>query len=122
MENVLLIVIYYLYKTFIAAKELDWSNKSLVQKYKYYMACISNYETHIKRLERNFTQLELSILSEIQAKKNQLSKMDENNLYSNTIPDNIDNKFHFITNWYIIFIYNCLFVVIIIIKIVIQEI
>lgn len=69
------------------------------------MGCIVNYEAHIMRLKRSFTQLELAILSEIQSKKNHLRIMDEMNVFSNTNSelDIIEeNEFIFIQDWYII--------------------
>ncbi|XP_050436078.1 uncharacterized protein LOC126842903 [Adelges cooleyi] len=82
-----------------AAKvELDWSNKSLVERYKYYMACIFNYEAHLMTLHRSFTQLELAILIECEAKKEYLKAMDLTNSCNNPKPffklNTDENYFH----------------------------
>lgn len=73
------------------------------------MACIINYEAHIMKLGKSFTQLELGLLAEIQTKKTHLRIMDDIDIYSNTKSelDEIEEKeFPFINDWYIINIIN----------------
>lgn len=93
---------------YIAVGQLDWSNKPLVERYKFYMACIKNYEAYIKKLGQSPTQVELALLAEIEMKKVHLRIMDDIDIFSNTKSD-LDKlkkkQFGFINDWYILLYY-----------------
>ncbi|XP_025406134.1 uncharacterized protein LOC112680298 isoform X2 [Sipha flava] len=88
--------------TKVAVDELDWSNTPLVERYYYYLGCIINYEAHMIRLDRSYTELEISIISEIQSKKSYLSMLDEIDTYSNTKSDidRSDQEIIIYNEWY----------------------
>jgi hypothetical protein len=56
------------------------------------------------RLDRSYTELEISIISEIQSKKSYLSMLDEIDTYSNTKSDidRSDQEIIIYNEWYII--------------------
>lgn len=56
------------------------------------------------RLDRSYTELEISIISEIQSKKSYLSMLDEIDTYSNTKSDidRTDQEIIIYNEWYII--------------------
>ncbi|VVC28864.1 SLED domain,Mbt repeat [Cinara cedri] len=88
--------------TRVAAEELDWSNKHLIEKFKYYMGCIINFEDYVKRLSESLTQHELALLVEIEAKKVYLRDMDDDELYSNTksdLDEDEEKLFPFVNDW-----------------------
>lgn len=93
-----------MYQIFLAEAVLDWSNAPLVKRYYYYMASIVNFEAHILKLNQNFTNLEVSIISEIQSIKSHLSVMDEIDIYSNTKSDidRSDQDIIISNDWYTI--------------------
>lgn len=68
----------------VAANTLDWTNKSLIARYKYYMGVLIHLEAHIYRLNQSCTELETSLITEIIAKKNFLKTMNNMNIFSNT--------------------------------------
>ncbi|VVC29794.1 SLED domain,Zinc finger, C2CH-type,Sterile alpha motif/pointed domain,Mbt repeat [Cinara cedri] len=84
----------------VAAEELDWSNQHIVDKYKYYMGCIINFEKYARSLEESLSQHELALLIEIEAKKVYLKDMDDDEAYSHTKVDyDEENIFPFIKDW-----------------------
>lgn len=72
----------------------------MVERYNYYLACILNYETHIKKLRENFTEIEFAIIREIQSKKWNLKKLNEIGILDCTKTEIYnENKFCFAKNW-----------------------
>lgn len=95
------------YKIFIAAKTLDWSNKSLVQRYTYHMTNIVNFEAHIMRLNQTFTELESAVITEIQSRKNDLRMMNDMEVYSNTkseLDTTDEDQFVVYNEWYFVYL------------------
>jgi len=70
------------------------------------MGMLIHLEAHIYRLNRSYTELETSLVTEIIAKKNNLKMMDNMNIFSNTKShsDSIDDDDEFIVfdDWYIV--------------------
>lgn len=94
------------YKIFIGKKVLEWSNKSLVSRYKHYMGSILDLDAHIFRLNQSPTELEKSLITEIISKKNILKKMDKMEVYSNTksgLETPEEKQFVVLDNWYIVY-------------------
>eukprot|EP00102_Acyrthosiphon_pisum_P026276 XP_016663486.1 PREDICTED: scm-like with four MBT domains protein 1 [Acyrthosiphon pisum] len=70
--------------TSVAEKVLDWSNESLVARYKNYLGTITSLNAHVTRLNQSQTKLESSLIAEIISKKNSLRRMDNMKIFSNT--------------------------------------
>jgi len=72
------------YKIIIAEKVLDWSNKPLVARYENYLAKIISLDAHIIRLNQSNAELESSLITKIISRKNDLRRMDNMPMFSNT--------------------------------------
>lgn len=71
------------------------------------MGMLIHLEAHVYRLNRSYTELETSIVTEIIAKKNNLKMMDNMNVFSITkcyseSIDNDDDEFIVFDDWYIV--------------------
>jgi len=88
----------------LAEKHLDWTNISLVQRYKYYLACVVHYEAHIMRLHQSSPN-KLILVKDILSKKHCLKMMDGVDDYKNTksgfknIIDRNEKTFLFMVDW-----------------------
>lgn len=87
---------------FIVEIGLNWVNKYLVERYKYYLACIAHYDAYVLNLKHTLNQEEVAIIEEIQFKKNFLKLMDREDIFSNTKSDSFytfDRQLYFTKDW-----------------------
>lgn len=86
----------------LAGDCLDWTNISLVERYKYYLACLNYYEVCTFKMKQSSPPNKLMIVEEILSKKYSLKLMDGVDDYKNTkseIIEKNDDTIMFMVDW-----------------------
>jgi len=77
-----------------------------VARYKNYLGTIASLNAHVTRLNQSRTELESSLIAEIISKKNNLRRLDNMKMFSNTKSkvETIEEKqFIVFDDWYIVY-------------------
>jgi len=77
-----------------------------VARYKNYLGTITSLNAHVIRLNQGHTELESSLIAEIISKKNNLRRMDNMKMFSNTksnVETTEEKQFIVFNDWYIVY-------------------